>query len=278
MPDFSFTIPQPQLLAGQSFKVRYRLLPNGVFGSTTVFTSNSITYPALPEGQYQFEIIWFNGVEDCPETLINFDVFEDPNPACLDFSAEVVQNGSIYELVVTYPVPSPFQLPDCGYNFRIQQGGNLQNINGVVLTGSGEVRFTVPTNDGLYLRITANHCDSSQICFDEDVTGVEPTCIPLVITDVQIEPHISNPDWRYIRIFFTNSTPRTITTNIWYTQTDSLPSGVTPDTGTIIYPGLPAGSSDIAFVAQPKRGQWQMNPSYRGTLTDICGNTHSWST
>lgn len=279
MPDFSFTIPQPQLLAGQSFKVRYRLLPNGVFGSTTTFTSNTISYAALPEGQYQFEIIWYNGVEDCPAVLYVFNVEDPPTPACLDFTAEIVQNGLIYELVVTYPVPSPFQLPDCGYDFRIVQGVNIQNINGVVLNGSGEVRFTIVSNEGLYLRITANHCgDNMEVCFDDDVTGIDPECSPIVITDVQIVPHPSNPDYRQIRIFYNQSTPRTLNTTIWYMQTDSLAPGVVPDSGTIFTSISLSPTSNITFVVIPKKGQWVTDPSYRGTMTDYCGNTHAWST
>lgn len=280
MPNLSFTIANPVLIAGQSFKVRYRTLPAGSFGSQTVFTSNTISYVGLSAGDYEFEIIWFNGSEDCPATYRYITVAGAPTPSCLSFSAELEQNGLLYELVLTYPPPSPVGWPPCGYKVRIIQGSNTQNITLASLSLTGEQRFTVPNYQGLQVIVTADYCNNVTLeCLNADVPGIIPECEPIVILDTEIIRDTMNPDEWVITITYNQSNPFTLSTTIFYAQNPSqVAPGRTPDTGT--YTGVvlfPSGGTDhITVRVRPAIGQWSV-PNYTGYMTDHCGNQILWS-
>lgn len=282
MADYTIEIPYPQLAPGQKFITRYRELPGGSYSSPVDRTNAQFTISGLNAGSvYELEVIFFNGSINCPATYRQFTVADIPSPpslTCIDFTPTLEQNGLIYELVLSYSLPSPPNTPPCGYKIRIIQDGNTQNITLPSLSLSGEEKFTVPSNNGLQVIVWADYCNGNLIeCLNEDVVGIEPACTPMIVTGTTIERDTSNPDYWVIKINFINSIPPTLSATIFFAQDPAqVKPGLTPNSGTRIIPMNPTAVS-ISFPVLPSIGQWT-TPTYTGTILDECGQTHSWNT
>lgn len=269
MADLNISIPAPILIAGQYFKVRYKKLPAGSFSGYTNYTTNSFTISGLDaESDYQVDYTFYNGTEECWTAT-----FTAPTPGyeCPEnIAAEIVATGGIFEIVITYTDPVT-GIPPCGYKIEYTQTGTPFNINLPSLPPGGEYRITIPNNIPTLVTVSINTCYEIRTCFQETIPPVDTTCDPIVITSTSLVP--TTPPFRQLTIFFNQSTPRTFSTTISYTQTN--PTSGTPDSGvfTTTIPLSPTTSHGWAVM--PTAGQGEV--TYSGTMTDECGNTHSWS-
>lgn len=88
---------------------------------------------------------------------------------------------------------------------------------------------------------------------------------------------MSTPGYWAIRIFFNQSTPRTLSGTISWLQTNALPPGGIPDSGSAAFPFVLSPTTNHTFPVKPTPNPQVELPTYRGTLTDVCGNVHHWS-
>lgn len=274
MADALINIAQPVLVAGQYFKVRYRKLPGGSFSSYTNHSSNSFTITGLDaDSEYEFEVLFYNGVLDCDTRT--FTVKTQGYTCPENINAEIVQNGSIFEVKFTYTDPvAPF--PPCGYQLQWNQSGAAGNVNLIALPTGGEYRMTIPQNIPTSARLYINDCQNTIECFSADLPPADTVCEPIVITNVTITP-MSTPGYWAVRIFFNQSTPRTLSGTITWLQTNPLPPGGIPDSGSATFPFVLSPTTNHTFPVKPTPNPQVEIPTYRGTLTDVCGNVHHWS-
>lgn len=284
MANYTVTITYPKLVTGQYFKVRYRV-SGGVWVDLPNQDNDPFTITGLDAGEtYEVESTLFNGVSLC-EDDVRVDVFtvpdlpSPPELTCLDFEAELVQNGLIYQIVLSYGLASPPVFPPCGYKIRIVQGTNVQNISRPTLNLSGEERYTVPNNNGLQVVVSADYCNGNVIeCLNEDVPSINPPCQPLAIVDVDIIRDTVRPEYWLITITYNQSIPTTLLSTIFYQQNPAqVAPGRTPDNGLLTGLPIPGGvTANISFKVLPTVGQWS-TPQYSGYITDYCGNQIPWS-
>jgi hypothetical protein len=132
-----------------------------------------------------------------------------------------------------------------------------------------------PTADAVSVQVIADDCDREQTCYEVDLEALDTPCQPIVITSVT-KTYLGNNRWE-IRIYFNQSTPRTTTSTITFWQTNPVIPSRTPDGGTITYTVPLSPTTNMTFNRIPAPGINTEIPSYKGTITDICGNVHSWS-
>lgn len=270
MADLDINISLPVLLSGQYFKVRYRKLPAGSFSGYTNYTTNSFTISGLDaESEYEVEATFYNGIEDCFTTTFTAKTEAYECPAGI--SAEIVRTGSIYEIVITYTDPVT-GIPPCGYKIEYTQTGTPFNINLPTLPSGGEYRITIPNNITTLVTVSINTCYEIRQCFQEEVPPADTECDPIVVTGTTLVPRTA-PFWQ-LTVLFNQSTPRTTSTTISYNQTN--PTSGVPDSGFFTVPLPLSPTTSHGWAVKPTPGQGE--PSYSGTITDACGNVHSWST
>jgi hypothetical protein len=277
MADITLTIPLPVLIAGQHFKTRYRELPSGSWSGYTNRTNAPFTITGLTAGNYQLEVILVKADEtECPAVYKTFIVTDDYD--CIDFTAEIVQNGSLYNLVISYTLPGGFADPGCGWDIIILQSGNTTTIPYATLSVSGTITIPV-SNTVLNLKIRANQCNGNyKYCFDGEVPAAEPDCTPMsAISGTILYTAGATFPWS-IKLDFTNSTPPTTFANIHYSQTGFIMPGNIPDSGNLIFPFMSwgAGPTSVTFKVLPAPYEGEL--SYAGTILDVCGVVHQWST
>lgn len=238
MADITITINNPVLVAGQKFKVRYRLLPLGVFGAYQDETNAPFTLTGLSAGKYEIEYITvLVGDVECPTITDTFEIVEFE---CLDFT--VTQEASPYRIKVEFTVPGGYAQPACGWNigYRDVSGGvgtgGFANANFTTLTTSPVyINVPAPLRD-LNVRITANNCDGeATICYDEIVAKpVIPPCVSMPFVElVSIEFKRDRPnkvEEYYLTYKFRATVPNCeeATLNISQTPTPPGSSGILP--------------------------------------------------
>lgn len=249
MPDVNITISTPPLQVSETFKVKYRLLPNGAFSVEQLETNATFTLVGLAVGDYELSVILDKGDTDCPEVLRRFSVVEPFE--CIEFAgAEIIaQSNGTYMLQITYgAVGTP---PPCGWDIFISGATNNKIIHYATLPASP---LLIPINNQpLSVSITADLCNSEkENCFAADVPSIPVPCEPMVIGSVNIvwlnDPNNIN---RFAVTFnITQSTPYTSFAQVNVLQTNTLVGGTGP-AGQVSYASsnpLPLGINQIAFT------------------------------
>lgn len=277
MANITLTIPLPVLTAGQYFKTRYRLLPAGAWSSIVNRTNAPFTLTGLSAGDYQLETILVNAdASECMATYTGFKVVNDFT--CIDFDAEIVQTGSLYQMHITYTLPGGFTNPPCGWDIILQTSTGVQKIPYASLPVGGIIKLSV-ANVATLVRMRANLCDGNyKYCYDEDVSPVVPTCTPLTIVKAEL---IKPTGFYVVRIFIYNSNPMTVTIPFSFKEISNFyPSGKSGQsfTGSILGPPLIPGPPYMFTTPVNPEGYPGEGIQYEGTLTDICGKSHYWKT
>lgn len=271
MADAVINIAYPVLVSGQSFKIRWRKLPGGSFTGYSTQTANTFTISGLDiDSDYEFEV--YHDDPECPITT--FTIHTDGYACPEGISAEIVQNGSIFEIVFSYTDPTP-PFPPCGYKVQWTQSGAAGEFNYTTLP-TGGLRLTIPQNIPTTVWLYINDCQSIKECYAADLQPADTACDPIVITSVTITQK-GNPVYWAIRIFFNQSTPRTLSGTITWIQTNPLPPGGVPDSGSATFPFVLSPTTNHTFDVKPTVNPQIEIPTYRGTLIDECGVTHHWS-
>lgn len=175
MASVTVRISSPLLDGGEKFIERHRLLPLGAFSSFTDRTNAPFTVTGLVDGTYQFEISFVKADGTiCPPVFKTYDVIgEEPEVyECPEFT--VTQEIQPARLKIEYTTGTG--VPTCGYKveYRTATGGYI-GVTYAVLPAS-PFYVTLPLSDDLIVRITANQCNGSVICFEDDVP--EPPIAP----------------------------------------------------------------------------------------------------
>lgn len=291
MADVVVTILTPTLTGSDYFKTRYRLLPAGAYTANVNRTNAPFTLTGLADGDYEMEII-FVDVEgatetECPAVIHEFSV--DPEFSCFPFDAEIVQNGALYELVITYTLPSPLSWPPCGFDIIWNQGQGNNTIHYTTLPLSGEIRYTLPANLNTSVQIMADMCGYFSVCYEQEVPKIaDPNCTPAIVTGYDLDYNAQSGVWR-IRLFITNSNPST--NNYTFAYQEMSQTNMPPDSGFHTEIGTFSGSQALFFgntVVHPK-GIFLTAPNpnpddppiyipnciiYRLSFVDFCGVRH----
>lgn len=264
--NYNFTISQPILVTGQLFRYRYRDLPSGTFTAYATTSTQVIALTGLtPNTQYEMEIEFFNGGDFCAVTTVIFDAAN--NVACPTFSGVIMSNGIGFYLrvswsgVVGYPIG--------GYQIFWQQGAANGSISyPTALPVAGYVDIPLPSSADTDLNVYSNNGFELKICTETPVTYSEP-CTPMVVSDVSINQDVNGSLVWIITIFFTQSTPATLTTGITYVQTDGSAAA---SFSAFLSPTATSYSFSVSVVSYTG-----VRPDFNGTITDRCGNSHAWS-
>lgn len=284
MADITFNIPLPVLLAGDSFKYRYRLV-GGAYGGYTSIMTQSITITGLSAGSYEIEITYVKAdLTECNPTVYPF-VVATPF-SCYAINAVIVQAGAQYILRITYGIPSPLVHPSCGWRIVYNQGSTNTTIPYTTLPLSGVIDIVLASNADVNLTIIADICgDYSQYCFEDTVPKIPiPNCIAASFTSYDIT--YANGFWG-LRLFGVNSNPATPSYVFNWQETSQVSSG-NPDFGTFVWPGGLAGGTFLYTLPIKPQGAYLTFPnpnpdippeyipnciSYIGSVVDICGNS-----
>lgn len=255
MADVIVTILTPTLTGSDYFKTRYRLLPAGAYTANVNRTNAPFTLSGLAVGDYEMEVI-FVDVEgateiECPAVIHSFSV--DPEFTCFPFDAEIEQNGNLYELVITYTLPSPLSWPPCGFDITWNQNGSNNTIHYATLPLSGEIRYTLPANLDVNLIVMADMCGYFNVCFEETVPKIpSPNCTPAILTGYDLNYNPLSGVWR-IRLNITNSNPTT--NNYVFAFQELSLTNMPPDSGFHTEIGSFSAGQALFFgntIVQPK--------------------------
>lgn len=209
MPDITITIPTPILTGSDTFLVRYRALPAGAWSSHTTQTNAPFTLTGLAVGLYQLEVIVVKDGVECPAITKQFEIIAEYE--CIEFEAELVQTSAgLYNIEISYTIPSPLVNPPCGYIIEIR-GKSTKTITYATLPAS-PIKIQV-LNEPMLVRVIADLCNGKrENCYEADITMLPPNCTPIVITDTSVAQLMGAPFFgTRFRIFFqiTQSTPVT---------------------------------------------------------------------
>lgn len=261
---YNITIATPTLIAGQEFRVRIRDYPSGSFGATTVFTTNTLTFTGLTTGQYEVEVIFYNGSVSCEADYIVFAT--DTDTVCPTFSSTILSNGVSFWLRVTWSGIVGY--PSCGYIVYWAQGAASGTLAyPTALPTVGFIDIPLPNSTPVSIFITSDNCSREKKCYDTVKTYTTP-CIDLAIGESTV--NLSNPAngiWT-ITLYITQSIPATLSSLITYVQTNGGSAGsvtvsLSPTATTTSFTVLV-----ISFTG--------LRPTFKGTMVDRCGNAISW--
>ena len=207
MPNVTITIGTPVLAAGEHFKIRYRLLPNGSFSAPQNKTNAPFTLTGLTAGSYELEVIVVKA--DCSECPPAYQIFEVVTLfTCIDFTVTLVleANGLTY-LQISYSLPGGWIDPACGWD--IVYNGNT--VHYAALPAS-PIKILVP-NVTTQVQIVADGCNGNKkLCYTGTVPPAIPTCTPTFFTGYTIQPTslstFNSPEF-LLTVNFTQSTPCT---------------------------------------------------------------------
>lgn len=233
MADITITINNPVLVAGQKFKVRYRLLPAGAFTAYVDRTNAPFTLTGLSAGIYEIEYITvLVGDVECPAITGTFEIVEFE---CLTFT--VTQEESPYRLKIEYTLPGGYVQPACGWNIGYQDVSG-----GVGVGGFANVAFNPLPASPIYInipgalrdlnvRFTANQCDGvAEICQEGIIPAPEPApCIPMPFVEFTsiefIRPLPNKVEEYYLQYKFRATSPNCGFATLNMSQTPVPPAG-----------------------------------------------------
>lgn len=278
MADVNITIPFPVLIAGQYFRVRYRIVGAPSWTNYANQTNAPFTISGLTAGtEYEVEITFYNGTKLCQPVISRFTP-EDADFACWDFAAAMDVDSGYYFVHITWTPVSPFMNPPCGWIIEVSQAGfstTLPYSGNLPLLNYLDV--AVPKNITTTVRVKANMCSGvTKTCFEDDVAPISTPCSPIVITN----PYCFKLIGYSLAIDFNQSSPATKYTTLTYKQVGFFGGGAgVADQGTNVYGVLPSGATaSITQKVFPNNAVEPHVVQYEGTITDDCGQSHYFKT
>lgn len=288
----TISIGQPVLIAGQYFRVRYRLVNSGSWTTAPNQTNAPFTLN-LDAGNYEFEFTLIKGspAEECPPVYKLFTV-NDTNE-CIEFTAVITFHDlsdspaaekSYYTLDISYIDTADA----CIYTLEYGPvGGTMQQVQYSTLPAS-PIIIPIPQNVPYHVVLMACDCERNcNICFEEDVPAAdEPDCTPgsYGATCVYYADR-RNPNWfpgGYVQVgIVTPPVPAPGTFTVMYQQMD-LSGGTStglPDSGTRVF-NYVAGQTlyqitpinpNVSFLG-PLQGN-SRDMRYLVTVIDPCGRS-----
>lgn len=263
--NYTFNIQSPIIVTGQYFRVRYRKLPAGSFGSYADYSFNTFTITGLTAGEYEIEFVFFNGTVECPPERGFFTV--ESTPSCFSFTSSVKKTtGGTYFVELSW-TGSTF--PNCGYKVFWQQGAASGTVN--LSSGTSPLNITVPTSANVSLVVDADDCNGNKRnCYTGTAVFAGSPCSPMSINDYSVSQ--INDITFTITLFLTNSNPFTISSLLTYMQTGAV-AGTTPATGSSTVAITPIASPTVSFTVTVQAGSYVgIRPTFVVNLTDKCGN------
>lgn len=283
MASISVTISDPVLGVGESFRERHRLLPAGAWSGYTSRTNATFSITGLTEGRYELEISFVQADGTiCPAVSRYYDVVEPPEEEpyeCPDFTVTQVLNPNRIKIEYTGGVG----VPPCGYKIEYRVGtGAYQPTNYATLPAS-PFYINLPFGGStIHVRITANQCNGSIVCYEDDVTAPPaPVCehmtgFDYIVTPLE-QPMQKRKAYTITLTATTQSTP-TPTTAATFTITQGFAvSPAVPWVGTFPVTGLSPTAFSVTFTVYHNFPFGSPTPPVYWVLTfnDACGYLHN---
>lgn len=276
MPNVTLTISTPILQAGEVFRTRYRLLPNGAYTANVDRDNNPFTLVGLVPGQYEMEVVLVKADGTVCEAVIKpFDVVSDY--ACSAFTPQIIQSGNLFYLRLSY---AGVTNPPCGFHIKITGNSNNKIINYSPLPTSP---LDIPiANEALNVQVIADLCNQKTLtCLDADMTAIETACTPLILNTATITFTKYYPNGSpgfLITLSYTNSTPPSNYLTLRCDQINVL-SGAP---AVVYFPNYTFGwlastSTSVSFPIIANPAVFANKYHFTGYIIDVCGKKHTFS-
>ena len=261
-------------MAGQYFKVEY-----STDGSTwTNFgnqSSNSFTVTGLTAGTlyfFRFTLIKsLSPLVECDPVVKTF-YLPDEQP-CASVVGEIQQDGDIYELVLTFTLPSPYSDPCGGWRLDYGIAPNMTTIYFPSFIASPSINpMTLPAINATYtVKLYSIDCEgNATLCDELEVTPPIEPCAHADISDEEIV--LINGQW-FIKLMIVPSNPVSTTYSISYYQANTVTSGQ-PDPGGTVTVNVTGTNPEIFYIPiSPNLFVPNGIISYAGGVVDRCGFT-----
>lgn len=271
MPSITITINTPVLTGSDYFKTRYRLLPNPFSGGYSNRTNAPFALSGLAVGEYELEVIMVkNGVE-CAAKIFPFEIV--PEYTCATFTPQIIQNGTLFNLRLTYPA---LVNPPCGWHISVVGTANNKTVNYNPLPTSP---LDIPiVNEAINVRVTADLCnDKVMQCLNTNMTAIIPTCTPMVVSGVLMSYNSTYANgFLGINVAFsvTNSVPASKTVQIYIQQLNVL-SGQPGSYSNTAFPVVFTGVGSLIPVLVMNNNVFNSKYDISWVVIDGCGVKHS---
>ncbi len=279
MADLSITIPTPVLVAGQAFRVRYRVHPAGSWTTLTPDKTNAtFTITGLSPDTYDisFMLVKFEGspaVETgCDEAIRTVTLTDEIG--CIEASGEITLiDQNLYILTVTYTgTPTA-----CFYELIYGIAGQTQStITYATLPASPII---LPASNNQYtIEIRAYTCDGLYtVCYEDTIDPPEGGCEHSTITTAEL---IFYNGGIYIHLVIAQSVPMTSMFYVSYYQSNMVNTGIPDPGGTFPYAGTP--TTTILYIPVTPNFDIVLTNGdqilkYAGSFTDACGYTNKFN-
>lgn len=233
MANINITIPSPILVSGQSFNVRYRLLPGGAWVNISPKTNATFQITGISAGQYELEARLNMGGSPaviCPPVYYYF--VAEGEYDCVDLmQAEIIRSGQQSSIVIVSNAPSTGY--PCGYQVEYMVVGNsFGNVINWTLPPPINLTIPIPTPPSDYIvRIWGVICGSGDrvLCY-EDTLEAPTSCDPITIQSPGVSFIQNSSGIYFLRIPFNQSNPPSPTITVNWKQNGIMTSGI-PDPG-----------------------------------------------
>lgn len=277
----SIHIPLPVLVGTQYFVVMYRLQGSPTWIDISPKTNTPFNIGGLAAGVYELWMQLGEGTSPeiyCDERIDTFTVSEDAN--CFDYNFELVNEGRIVTLNVTFTDPSPWPALVCAIEITYGISGQPLTNQTVTLNAPVSSPISLPASANDYeITVRQISCDGHTIiCANETVEYVPVDCTPMTFGAATLNYHPDATWW--IVLTFTQSTPYTNPFNVAYDQNNTVNTGI-PDPGGSINLTANAMTTHVTFQVLPNIDVTFTNSVqrlfYEGNITDGCGFSTKWA-
>lgn len=271
MADLTITIPTPVLVGSQTFKVEYSTDGTSytLWGSETnaAFTVTGLTAGVL----YYFRFTLVRSTSplvECDPVIKTYTIPEES--PCVTVEGDLEAVGDVWELTLTFTLPSPYVNPCGGYRLEYGISPNFNSINIPTFITSPSINpLVLPASNGVYtVNIYAVDCSGNEtLCDDLTVNPTVPTCEHAVLSSATME--FVGGLYR-IALEVTPSIPASSNYIVSYQQANAVSSGV-PDPGGTVSLQVTGGSPETFYIpVNPNMNVYGNAITYVGTLTDRC--------
>lgn len=271
MADITITIPTPVIITGQFFKVEYST--DGV--SYTIFSTTETNTPFTITGLTAGTLYYFrftliqsaSPLVECDPVIQTYFIPE--SQPCVEVEGEIVRNGDIYTLVLTFTLPSPYAAPCGGYKLEYGISPNFNTIYFPTFLTSPSINpMSLPAGPGTYtVNIYSIDCAGKEVLCDSIEVVAPSSCDHAVVTAADL---IHNSSGYFLTFTITQSNPISPNYKLTYQQVNALSSGVNDPGGTIILTANGSPSQTFMVQVYPNLNVYNNIISYSGSILDLC--------
>lgn len=274
MADISFTISAPTLISNQGFLIEYK--DSTVSGWTThgIETDNSVTISGLIPGKcYDVRVTFLSSLSPqvgCDSVVRQFCI--PSTLPCADVEGEIVADGKLYELNITFTLASPYVAPCSGWKLVYGPITSPQQPYTVVMLSTlvGISPFVIPgvNNVPYYVALYSLDCEGNEnLCSEDTVDPIGGGCQHAVLSSAEIV--FQNSSW-FLKLIVIPSVPASGVYQVTFSQANAVSSGVPDPGGTLIVNVVGTNPETFYIPISPNLNLYDGVISYVGVVIDFC--------